>query len=295
MSWPWVQVLVLMGTTQVVRAVGDRLGPRWGAIVLGLPSTTAVLLVGGSCELGATEAARAAEIGLLGVVAAVVLPMTYGAAVGRGRGIAAAALAAVVGYILTASTLRALPNLGAMGGLGVALLGVIVGCHFARRLPVSSAAPGTGKASRSILLRSAVPALFLVAIRGLRALAGPEWVGLFATFPAMSLAVLVTLHLEGGPDAACRMAMAMPRGNLGMVAFLFAYRSFCLDLSPFGSAEVGYFAVLVVMAGLVRLGRHHEESCGRPSPTLQSNSVSQAPAWPRTYRAFAPGVESIAA
>ncbi len=295
MSWPWIQVAVLMAMTHVVRAVGDRLGPRWGAIVLGMPSTTAVLLVGGGVERGADDAARAAEIALLGLVAAVALPLAYAMAVGRGRGVISALLSAVLGYVLTASVLRAAPDLGAVGGLVVALVGVVLGCVLASRLPVATEVVRGEGASRSMLLRCVVPALFLLGIRALRSSAGPEWAGLFSTFPAMSLAVLVTIHLEGGPGAVSRMARSMPRGNLGMVAFLIAYRTCCHDLSPFVSAAIGYGAVLVVMAGLVRVGREEPVTVPRVRLTLRLDGSGGVSPVPRGGRRFAPRVEAFTA
>jgi hypothetical protein len=278
MSWPMLQVAILTGMTNTVRAVGDRLGPRWGGLLLGLPSTTAVLLVSGGCEHGWGEAARASELALLGLVATVALPLAYGVAVGRGWGRRGSVLAAVVGYLASAGVLRAGPDFGAWGGLILAVAGVAVGCWLARRLPRGEAGPVGDSPLRSLALRVAVPAAFVLGIRGLRVVAGAEWARIFATFPAMSLAVLVTLHIEGGPGAALGMARSMPRGNLGMIAFLAAFRATCPTLGPLSAAGIGYVAVLIAMAWLVRTDR--DEPCqyvGRER---------------RQRRRFAPGVEA---
>jgi hypothetical protein len=298
MSWPLIQVAVLVVMTQAVRAVGDRLGPRWAALVLGLPSTTAVMLVGGGCEAGADEVSRAAEIGLLGLVAAVAVPLAYARAVLGGWGVRIAPLIGVVGYVSTAVTLHVAPDFGAIGGLVVAVLGVTAGCLLARRLPDMKAGGTGSRVSTSLVLRSAVPACFVLLIRGLRSAAGSDWAGIFATFPAMSLAVLVTIHLEGGPAAVCRMARSMPRGNLGMIAFLAAFRSSCHSVGPLGAAALGYAAVLVVMAGLVRAGREGHES-RRFLPWLgvrldPASRASPLPRSPRSCRRFAPRIEAIA-
>jgi hypothetical protein len=279
MSWPLMQFAILAAMTHAVRAVGDRLGPRWGGLVLGLPSTTAVLLVTGGCEHGSSEAARAAEIGLLGLVAAVALPLAYGAALGRGWGLRTAAFAGVAGFVGSATVLRAGPDFGAVGGLGLAMLGVTLGCRLARWLPEVGGDAGGGSASRSFALRSAVPAVFVLALRGFRSVAGPDWAGLFATFPAMSMAVLISLHLEGGPASALKLARSMPRGNLGMIAFLAAFRASCHGLGPLGAAAVGYAAVLAAMVGLLATSRE-----GTPEAGLKGG---------RGRRRFSPAMEGL--
>jgi len=300
MSWPLIQVAVLAAMTQAVRAVGDRLGPRWGALVLGMPSTTAVLLVGGGFERGSAEASRAGGVGLLGLVAAVALPLAYARAVARGWGITLAPLAGVAGYVATAAALHAAPDLGAIGGLGVAVLGVTLGCRMARRMPTLVADPGPLGGSRSLAFRLAVPAAFVILIRAFRAAFGPEWAGIFATFPAMSLAVLVTLHIEGGPASAAGMARSMPRGNLGMIAFLAAFRASCHALGPFAAAAVGYAAVLVTMVGLVRSNRREQASerglaAARPGLRVDGcRIIATIPRPSRRWRQFAPRVEAIA-
>ncbi len=86
-------VLILM--IHGFRALGRRVGPRYSGLMLGLPSTTAVMLLLCGCERGDAAATRMAEANLLGLVAAVALPLAYaagrtaglpvGARSGRGR------------------------------------------------------------------------------------------------------------------------------------------------------------------------------------------------------------------
>lgn len=289
MSWPLVQVGILVAMTHAVRAVGDRLGPRWGALVLGMPSTTAVLLVGGGCEGGTPFAARAAEAGLLGLVATVALPLAYALAIRVGGGVPAAPIAAVLAYLVAATVLLGLPDLGPFGSTFGAIAGVSAACWAAGRLPRAESGGGYGarQRARSFWLRTAVPAAFVLANRALRAWAGPGAAGAFATFPAMSLAVLVSLHLEGGRVPALRMARSMPRGNVLMVAFLVAFRASCESLGPFGGAAVGYAAVLGAMVTLVRLGRP------RRAATIPRRVVYGQYRPTRGLRRFAPRIEPI--
>ena len=94
------------------RALGRLAGPRWSALALGLPSTTAVVLFICGCERGSAAAATMAESGLLGLVAAVALPLAYAQAVRLDWRLSLAMASAVGGYLLVASTLGSLPAVG---------------------------------------------------------------------------------------------------------------------------------------------------------------------------------------
>ncbi len=104
-------------------------------------------------------------------------------------------------------------------------------------------------------MRTAVPAALVAAIRAIGAVAGAGWARLFVTFPGMSLAVLVATHREAGPAAACRLSRALPAGNLGMVAFLAAFRFAGPAIGLGGGTALGYAAALATLLAIERLAR----------------------------------------
>ncbi len=71
-----------------IRVLGRVAGPRFSGLALGLPSTTAIVLLCCGCECGSGTAIVMAESSLLGLVAAVALPLAYAWAVGAGWGLA---------------------------------------------------------------------------------------------------------------------------------------------------------------------------------------------------------------
>ena len=116
------------------RVFGRLAGPRWSALVLGLPSTTAIVLVFCGCERGSAAATEMAESSLLGLAAAVALPLAYAQTVRLGWRLPAALAAAVAGYLVVASTLGCLPPVGVLPRLGIALFAILSGSYWARRL-----------------------------------------------------------------------------------------------------------------------------------------------------------------
>ena len=96
------------------RALGRLAGPRFSGLALGLPSTTAVVLIFCGCEQGSAAATEMAESGLLGLVAALALPLAFIASVRLGWPLWGAIAASVGGYIAVAAGLGCLPAIGVL-------------------------------------------------------------------------------------------------------------------------------------------------------------------------------------
>jgi hypothetical protein len=287
MSGTLIQVAVLVALTHGVRALGRLFGPRRCGLVLGLPSATAVMLVFCGRERGMAEAAEAAEVCLLGMIATAALPLIYARAIGVGRGPSRAPLAAVGGYVAMAAALRALPPVGAEGCVAASALGVLAACRLAGRMSVAGGAPRWVATSRgrALALRTAIPATLVATIRAIGAVAGAGWARLFITFPGMSLAVLVATHLEAGPAAAGRLARAMPAGNLGMVAFLAAFRFAGPALGLGAGTALGLAAALATLLAIERLARTAAVATSRyPGPIRARRRIAVR---------FSPRVEPI--
>ena len=95
-----VKCVTLIAVIHGLRILGRRIGPRASGLILGLPSSTAILLVLCGRERGSAVAVEMADASLLGLIAAVSLPMAYAQAVRRGWGLPAALTAAIaaLGY-----------------------------------------------------------------------------------------------------------------------------------------------------------------------------------------------------
>ena len=272
MIGPMLQMAALVGMTNGFRALGRWLGPRRSGLLMGLPSTTALVLVGCGLERGTREATLAAETCLTGLVAAAALPLVFARSIGAGGGVVRSALAGVLGYFAVALGLWWLPRLGAPGCAAGAGAGLFVLCRAAGRIRLSDrddAGPWAGgpPTAWTLASRTAVPALYFVAIRALRAVAGSGWSGRFITFPGATLAVLVATHLEAGPRSAGRLAAALPFGNLGMLAFLTAFRFGSPSLGLGWGTAVGYLAAFSALAAVEWFGLARVEP--RPGPPVR--------------------------
>src|SRR5262249_17508009 len=177
-------------------------------------------------EQGCAVAAAMAEASMLGLVAAVALPLAYAQAVRLGWRLAIALPAAVAGYITVASGLGSIPAPGALECLAISTGAILLASYLAGRIGIPRQGRGHDPKSRrwTEALRTPVPAAYVRLVGVVGAAAGPCWAGLLSTFPTMSVAVLVVTPLEAGPAEAGQIAKTLPPANLSTVAFLATFR-----------------------------------------------------------------------
>jgi hypothetical protein len=271
-----------------IRALGRLAGPRWSGLALGLPSTTAIVMVFCGCEQGRTAATAMAEGSTLGLVAAVALPLGYAWAVRHGWRLPGAAAIAICGYVVVATGLGCLTTIEAVPRLGLAAMALVLAAHWVGRIPLDipnqkhHLVPPS--IVRTMVLRSAIPVLYVLLLGSVEHVAGPSWAGLVSTFPSMSFVVLLVTHLEVGPLEASRIARVLPAGNASTLAFLAAFRLTCLDTGVGWATIAGYLAAvaaILVIEGIARrplLRPTHAEPSGRygPPPHLSWRITARA-------------------
>ncbi len=250
------------------RLLGRFAGPRWSALALGLPSTTAIVLIICGSERGTTAAIEMAESSLLGLAAAVALPLAYAQMVRLEWRLPAALTAAVVGFVVVAFTFGNLPAAGVLPRLGIAIFAILTASYWAGRLPIpeTNRAGASLSAIQTMAVRTTIPATYVLALAIVERMAGPGWAGLVSTFPSMSLVVLAVTHLEAGPAEASRIAKVLPVGNFSTLAFLAAFHLASTTIGLAGGTIAGYVAAVAALLvierndqifGFIRLRANH--------------------------------------
>jgi hypothetical protein len=281
--------------------MGRLSSPRWAGLALGLPCSTAVALIGGASDRGIDYAVAMSSNSLIGLAGAVALPMAYARAVLRGWRLPWAVLLGVATYlVLTLSAGQILPDSG-LARLGLAFLAVISAIGIGSRIAVAEElnlhSPRELPRAPVRLLRTLVPIACLCGSLLLGEMLGAQVAGLMSTFPGMTLTVLIVTHLESGSDSALKMARALPAGNLGMVAFLAAFRFGCPSFGLVWGTVLGYSSALAVLIVVVLYGQWRER--GWSWLTLWNRSPVPREytrvTWPRRGRRFSPILESFGA
>lgn len=252
-----VKCATLIAVIHLLRLFGRRAGPRASGLILGLPSSSVLLLVLCARENGTGSAVEMADASLLGLVAAVALPMAYAKAVGRGWRLPSALMAAVAAYAAVASSLGLIHPAGPAHRLVIAFGSILAASVLAIRIGgPAEVPPRRAPSSRwAAVLRTIIPVAYVVTVGVVTGFASPRWAGLVSTFPSMSTVVLAVTHLEEGAAPASRIARALPPANLSTAAFLTAFRFGCPTLGLASGVLCGYLAALINLAaieGLVR-------------------------------------------
>jgi hypothetical protein len=250
MSGLLVKCAALIVMIHGFRVLGRIAGPRWSGLALGLPSTTAIVLLLCGHERGSEATTVMAESSLLGLVAAVALPLAYAQAVRSSWRLPESLTAAVAGYVAVAFGLGCLPDIGALPRFATALVAIVAASYWAKRisLPVEAGGGASLTPSQVMTARTAIPAIYIVILGLAERMAGPGWAGLVSTFPSMSLVVLAVTHFEAGPAEASRIAKVLPSGNTSTLAFLAAFRLASPGTGLVGGTIAGYAAALAALS-----------------------------------------------
>jgi hypothetical protein len=252
-----VKCITLIAVIHGLRILGRRIGPRASGLILGLPSSTAILLVLCGRERGSSCALEMADASLLGLIAAVSLPMAYALAVRRGWGLPSALAAAIAAFVVVASGLGSLHPGEPMKRLVIACGAILVASHLAARIggPKSVAPHSLPSGRCAAVWRTIVPFIYVMIVAIVSSIASPNWAGLVGTFPGISTVILAVTHLEEGADSASRIAPALPPANLSTAAFLAAFRFGCPLLGLGWGTLCGFGAALINLAAMDRIPR----------------------------------------
>jgi hypothetical protein len=260
------------------RLLGRLAGPRLSGLALGLPSTTVIVLVLCGYERGSDAATLMAESSLLGLVAAVTLPLAYAQAMRHGWRLSGALGAAVAAYLAVACILGCLSAVGAVPRLGIALLAIVSASYWTKRLPIPKGcgAGATLSPFHALAARLAMPVIYVFVLGFVQHVAGPGCAGLVSTFPSMSLVVLAVTHLEAGAAEASRIAKVLPAGNTSTLAFLAAFRFASPAIGVAGATIAGYTAALASLLAIewyVQVPDSARKGAGEVMRTWRSRNV----------------------
>lgn len=217
-------LIVLLG------AVSDRVRPYYGALLASVPTTTAVSLFYIAHDQGVAFAAQASNSSVITQVGNLVFVTLFAAlalrvAPERRWWVAGAALAsyfAVAGPYLWLLHGKA-PRLDANLALyAAALAGALWARHRIRRAPNPERAFGRPAMKASHLQRAALGGTFVVVATLLAEHLGPHWGGLFASFPATFMSLLLVAYPNRSLPYFLEQALGVVPSTLNIMAYILA-------------------------------------------------------------------------
>lgn len=253
----WLEFLVRAGGTALVVVTiawaAARLGPVLGGILVGLPI---VLAPGFFFLLQAQTAEFAASVAtgtLYSIIASQVFLLTFILASRSGSALIAT-LAAIVGWIVAAVPLAAIPHHPVAGGVLFMISTTTLWLIGSRFLPPEQAV--TSGTRWILLIARGVAGGLLVGTVTLAANAlGPSLAGTLLGFPVGFCVVLLSLSLDHGSAVAARTAHAGILGALSLAGFL-VVMALSLPHLPAWGAFVASLATSFLVTALLGLINH---------------------------------------
>lgn len=245
-----IKILVIVGLTHGLRWLSQKAGPRWGGLMAGLPSTSAVVLFFLACENGEEYATRAADSGAIGLCAGSALALAFSWAASNGRSMAFALAAAGASFVGVAVVTPLILSLAAPLPLLLVICACCLLAAIAQCIPTSACTPATRSRQRTwlgMILRSIIPAVCVVSVTILSQRLGTIGTGLLGTFPCMLTSMIVLTSLEDGVPVASKLAQAFPMGQLATLSFVILFGQLCPLVGAKAALLLGYIAALMTL------------------------------------------------
>lgn len=242
----WLKLLLAPSLIAAVTLAGRRWGPAVAGVLVGLPLTSAPVVLLLALEHGDAFAAESAVGVLIGLIPLATFYLVYGMLASRARWPTCAA-AGWCAYLAAAAALRGVATSAvlAFGGAVVFLTAVT--------LLLPRAAPG-GPAPRApswdIPFRMVTATAVVLGLTALARTLGPRLSGLLAPFPVNGAVLSIFTHHLEGDQAVARLIRGMVLASFTFAAFFFVLAEL---LVPWGTAAAfgAAIAVAAVMHGVL--------------------------------------------
>lgn len=248
-----IKIVVIVGLTHGLRWLSQKAGPRWGGLIAGLPSTSAVMLFFLACENGEEYATHAASSGAVGLCGGSALALAFSWAAARGRSMSFALAYAGISFLGVATIVPAILSLTAPMPLFLVISACCLLAAMALSMPASTcshAASSKQSSWRGMILRTIIPAACVVSVTMLSQRLGTVMTGLLGTFPCMLTSMLVVTSLEDGVPVAGKLAQVFPVGQLATLSFVIVFGLVCLITGVTGALILGFLAAIATLGTL---------------------------------------------
>jgi len=206
--------------------VAERASTRLAGVLLGFPLGAGLSILFFGIEQGALFAAESALWGLPGVLASLAFALAYLMGIKyltqqNDLKIICCALLGIVGFFVASFIIYLLMPKTIWLNIPITISGVFGFAFLFRKLPVNKISLKAPTTPLILGIRAGFTALVVLLITSIAQLIGPQWSGLFSTFPVTLLPVVVILHHHYGADTVLTLLRELPFGLLAIVVFDF--------------------------------------------------------------------------
>lgn len=207
--------------------IAERASTRLAGVLLGFPLGAGISILFFGIEQGALFAAESALWGIPGILASLTFALAYLVGIKyfnqkKSICIILSTLIGVAGFfVATLIIYRFMPESRWLN-IPLTIIGVLGFALLFKKHPSYIVSHKTPVTPFILGGRAGFAALVVLLITSVAHLIGPQWSGLFTTFPVTLLPVIVILHHQYGADIVFTLLRELPFGLLAIVVFDFA-------------------------------------------------------------------------
>lgn len=238
-----ISILVVMGLS----LVAEHASPRAAGILSGYPLGTAIVLFFFGLEKGPEFAAASAPFALAGLVASQTFVFCYyKGSLGYGHSLVRASATAVCGYLIAAVVLSRL-HLSLALSIILPAASVFVFAFLFRQIENRTVAARAPLTLNTILLRAGFSGAIIIAITTLPGMAGPEWSGLFSSFPSTLFPLILIVHFTYGKEHAHTIIKNFPLGLGSLIVYCLSVYAFYPGWGIYAGTCASFFSATLYL------------------------------------------------
>jgi hypothetical protein len=249
-----IKIGISMAIVIGLSLVAERASPRLAGLLAGYPHGVAIVLFFIGLEQGSDFAAHAAIYAIAGLAANVTLAFVYSLACRYSKAhLIAAPLLSLAAFLALAAMLNMLET-NTVTALVTAVVFVFMAGFLLRRgIDVQIRA---GRLSYgALLLRAVLATVIVLAITGGARAMGPQWAGLFSSFPIVTFPLLLIVHFTHGKAPVQTMIRNYPTGLGSLIVYASSVSIAYPALGIYLGTLAGFVAATAYLWGFTALMR----------------------------------------
>lgn len=219
-----LKIVISAGMVLAITTIAEKVSTRFAGVLLGFPLGAGLSILFFGMEQGAHFAAESALWGIPGILASLCAALAYAVNLRYSRlqgriNILFSMLVAGCGFFVAAKLLHLMLPAGSVFRILITLIGIVVFAIYFRSFPTYKILLKVPLTASVLAARAGFTAAIILSVTSVAHSIGPQWAGLFSSFPVTLLPAAVILHYHYGTEAVFALFRELPLGIVAIVIF----------------------------------------------------------------------------
>ncbi|HLC78649.1 MAG TPA: hypothetical protein VJH92_05995 [Candidatus Nanoarchaeia archaeon] len=218
-----IKLIVSVVFILILSYLAEKISPKFAGIISGVPTGTAIIIFFYGLEQGTDFASKSSVFNLAGMLSMQVFLLLYLKFQFKDKklDILLTSLIAILGYFITILILRQF-HFTIFTALIIPIIFIPLFTFLFKKIE-NVKIQNKVKLSKSILLVRIIIAISIILlVTGIAKIVGPEWAGLFSSFPTTLFPLMLIIHLTYEKRHVNTIIKNVPKGQWAMVIYVLA-------------------------------------------------------------------------